>query len=503
MLFEKNYNRILVVDDNEDHRDIFARALAGKGYDLSTAINGQHALDVFKKQPFPIVITDMVMPKMNGIELLKQIKIISPLTEVIIISGYEDIDLAVESFRNQAMDFIKKPVDIKALELAVKTAKEKIMIKKGLFDYTENLERLVEKKTCQLENIQKFTKDNNKLKSLLNNLPVVIFIIDDNYKITALNNMYKQKFGDYTGSCCYQVTRKKNHPCKNCPARKALQTNHLEQAEINFIDTDGQEISSLVCASPVAGTTKNATNIMIISADLSTVKGINNNLSSLGLMVGSVSHGIKGLLTGLDGGVYVLDSALKRKDQKQAVEGLDMVRTVTSRMKNMVLDILFYSRERELKKEKINSRKFTNDLLKIISPKAEQQNILVKQDLSSEEFTFQADSGILISALINIFDNAIDACLEDQSKNDHEVNFTFSRQQGNVEMTISDNGTGIDEADIENIFTLFNSGKGKHGTGLGLFIADKVIRQHGGTIHAKSKKSIGTTFIISFPLILG
>lgn len=500
MGFANNYNKILIVDDDADSRHFLSVFLTGKGYDVSTAEDGCDAIELIKTCFFSIVITDMVMPKMDGIELLKKIKITSPLTEVIMISGFDNIDLAVESFRNQALDYIKKPVDIKTLENAVGRAREKISIKKGLQDYTENLERLVTSKTNQLENVQQVTMANNELKSLLNSLPIVIFIIDQNFKITALNNMYKQKFGDHTGSCCYEVTRKNKLPCNECPAVKALENNRFEQAEINFTDEEGNNISSLVCASPVTGVSKQATEIMIISADVNKVRDINDNLTSLGLMVGSVSHGIKGLLTGLDGGVYVLDSALKKKNQNKAEEGLDMVRKVTSRMKSMVLDILYYSRERELSKKSISASQFAGDLLKIIRPKASEKNILIQYHPLREDFELEIDSGTLTSGLINIFDNAIDACLEDDLKELHEITFKLLKKEDTAEFIIADNGAGIEEDDIRNIFTLFHSGKGRQGTGLGLFITEKAVKQHGGSIRVESKKGVGSTFFISIPI---
>ena len=67
-------------------------------------------------------------------------------------------------------------------------------------------------------------------------------------------------------------------------------------------------------------------------------------------MIGSVSHGIKGLLTGLDGGLYLLDSALKKENQDLAQEGLETMKLMTSKIRKLILDILFYTKKRELKK---------------------------------------------------------------------------------------------------------------------------------------------------------
>ena len=452
---------------------------------------------MFRAQPFPIVVTDMMMPVINGIVLLKEIKKLSPQTEVIIISGYDDIELAVESFRNQAADFIKKPVSLKTFELAVERAKEKITIKKDLLDYTENLEKLSAGKNIQLETLSKKDVDHSDLRTLLNSLPLVIFLIDSDFKVTALNNMYKQIFGDHTGHHCYQIDRDYDSPCEGCPAFRAFHDHSIVKVEIDYFDKEGHEKSTLVWASPVSDDSKE---VMVICADVSMVKGINDNLSSLGLMIGSVSHGIKGMLTGLDGGVYVLDSALKKHDEQQAEKGLDMARTVTARMKNMVLDILFHSKNRNLNKEGINARSFMNDIVKIMDLTTKADGILLYQHLNADDFMFMADASVLTPALINVLENAIEACSADNNKNKPEIHFSMAYDVDHVKIEISDNGVGIDQAEIGTIFRLFQSGKGLKGTGLGLFITEKAVRQHGGTIRVESNKGVGTKFIITLPV---
>ena len=497
MLFEENYNKILVVDDDPDSRTILSEFIKVTGSHPICAQSGKQALDMFRAQPFPIVVTDMMMPVINGIVLLKEIKKLSPQTEVIIISGYDDIELAVESFRNQAADFIKKPVSLKTFELAVERAKEKITIKKDLLDYTENLEKLIAGKNIQLETLSKKDVDHSDLRTLLNSLPLVIFLIDSDFKVTALNNMYKQVFGDHTGHHCYQIDRDYDSPCEGCPAFSAFNDHSIVKAEIDYYDKEGHEKSTLVWASPVSDDSKE---VMVICADVSMVKGINDNLSSLGLMIGSVSHGIKGMLTGLDGGVYVLDSALKKHDEQQAEKGLDMVRTVTARMKNMVLEILFHSKNRHLNKEGINAGSFMNDIVKIMDLTTKADGILLYQHLNADDFMFRADASVLTPALINVLENAIEACSVDNNKNKPEIHFSMAHDVDHVKIEISDNGVGIDQAEIGTIFRLFQSGKGLKGTGLGLFITEKAVRQHGGTIRVESNKGVGTKFIITLPV---
>lgn len=141
---------ILLVDDEEGIRKVLSISLADSGYEVVTAGNGEEALQIFAERHPPIVLTDIKMPGMDGIELLQKIKQQSPNTEVIVITGHGDMDLAIRSLQCDAADFVTKPIQDVALEIALKRVRERIWIRQKLKDYTENLERLVLEKTQQL-----------------------------------------------------------------------------------------------------------------------------------------------------------------------------------------------------------------------------------------------------------------------------------------------------------------------------------------------------------------
>jgi putative nucleotidyltransferase with HDIG domain len=114
------------------------------------ANNGTEALSHFYRDHFSLIISDIKMPEIDGIELLKRVNALNPKMMVIIMTAYPEIDLAVETMRTGAYDFIIKPVDLDLVVLSVKKALEKKRLGEEIEAYHKNLERLVEARTAEL-----------------------------------------------------------------------------------------------------------------------------------------------------------------------------------------------------------------------------------------------------------------------------------------------------------------------------------------------------------------
>ena len=141
---------LLIVDDEKGIRKMLGIALADRGFNVHTAENGKQALQVFRKVKPAVVLTDIKMPDMDGIELLKQIKREDKEVEVIMFTGQGDMDLAIQSLKNDATDFVTKPIDDEVLGIALRRALERISLRRQIRQYTENLEKLVAEKTRRL-----------------------------------------------------------------------------------------------------------------------------------------------------------------------------------------------------------------------------------------------------------------------------------------------------------------------------------------------------------------
>jgi len=177
-------NTILLVDDEAGIRKVLAISLQDSGYEVHTAANGDDALQIFGKIAPPIVLTDIKMPDMDGIELLRKIKAASPDTEVIMFTGHGDMDLAIKSLKYDATDFVTKPINDEVLEIALKRAQERISMRRQIREYTQNLERLVEEKAQKLVDAERMaavgqtvTALAHAIKNIANGLKGSIFVL--------------------------------------------------------------------------------------------------------------------------------------------------------------------------------------------------------------------------------------------------------------------------------------------------------------------------------------
>ncbi|MBN2853140.1 MAG: response regulator [Clostridia bacterium] len=150
--------KIIVVDDEKSIRLTFTEFLSKEGYEVSTFGNVEDALSQFKKSDFDLIITDIIMPKISGMELLKEIYNLNPDIPVIIMTGEPTVDTAMVSVKNKAYDYLLKPVDKSTLLAAVNRAVQykqthdlKVKLENENREYQNNLEKLVDQRTSSLQ----------------------------------------------------------------------------------------------------------------------------------------------------------------------------------------------------------------------------------------------------------------------------------------------------------------------------------------------------------------
>lgn len=630
--------RLLLVDDEDGLRTVLGISLGDAGYEVLSARDGREALSIFRDQRPPIVLTDIKMPVMDGIELLKKIKQLSPDTEVIMLTGHGDMELAIECLKLEATDFITKPIRDEILEIALQRALEKIEMRRMLREYTENLERLVEEKSAQLVARERLAavgqaveqlvtafkdlaadldgdmsffnelpclvsvhnrqlqiiaanplyeerlgqrlgqpgwtahgldsdtaadspvaqtfdsgqgqrcraelikKDGGRLPVMVHTAPIrgdsgdvelvleiaadmgeiqrlqeelrttreryqqlfeeapcYITVQDRHHRITAANRRFRRDFSLEPGQPCHKIYRQSERPCSPCPVLKTFADGKPHQCEMTVAAAKGGQQHLLLWTAPLRDAGGEINQVMEMSTDITRVRQLQDQLSSIGLLIGSASHGIKGLLTGLDAGMYMLTKGFNRDNAEQLGEGLDMVGFMVGRIRRMVLDILHYAKVQDFQWREVDVRGFAEGLVSAFEAKAHEREIRFHHPFEEDLGSFQVDVGVVRSIITNLLENAIDACDSELSGRPHTITFSVTGDESLVTFTVEDNGVGMDADRRAKIFTPFYTSKGSRGTGLGLYISNKLLLQHGGGLRLRSRAGQGTCFTLSIP----
>jgi len=176
-----------------------------------------------------------------------------------------------------------------------------------------------------------------------------------------------------------------------------------------------------------------------------------------------------------------------------------MVERNITRVRRMVLDLLYYAKDRAPELESIPARVVADEVCEVVRVKAMEMGIRFSCEVDRDIGDFDADLKAIRSLLINLVENAMDACRVDTKKQNHTVRIKLRGYPEYVEYEVEDDGIGMDQEIRERAFSHFFSSKRGNGTGLGLFISNKIAQAHGGAITIESELNKGTRMIVKLP----
>jgi PAS domain S-box-containing protein len=343
-------------------------------------------------------------------------------------------------------------------------------------------------------------RSQERLAQLFEAVPCYISVQGRDLVIQHANRQFRETFGAAVGDHCYRVYKHRDEPCLVCPARQTFADGMSRDHEEVVVSASGERINVICTTAPIRDGDGNVTAVLEMSTDITQMRELQTQLASIGLLVGSISHGIKGLLTGLDGGMYLVNSGFE-KDQPQRVrQGWSMVERNVERIRSMVLDILYYAKDRELELVPIDAAVLVDELRDSFHKKATDLDIDLTMEVAPDAGLFAGDPKAIRATVVNLLENSLEACRSDRKKQGHFVKLAVRRSEPWMVFEVEDNGVGMDRETREKIFSLFFSSKGVMGTGLGLFIANKIVDKHGGTIRVESEPGRGTRFLVRIPV---
>ncbi len=239
-----------------------------------------------------------------------------------------------------------------------------------------------------------------------------------------------------------------------------------------------------------------------LNVRISEIKRNQQELNSVGLSISLISHGIKNILEGLQSGVYIVDEGIKDGDMKLARKGWEIVKKNIFDITDVTQNILYSSKDRPLNYQEIDPNRLAEETMTLFQSRSLSMNITLASipDLSLPRVN--VDPGNIRRMLQNLVWNAIEACMNDTVGKPHYHIYirTGFHDKTHFKYEIEDNGMGMDDNIKKKIFGEFFSTKGSKGTGLGLWVVDKIVHKHGGWIDVESSLGKGSLFRIILPM---
>jgi signal transduction histidine kinase len=246
-------------------------------------------------------------------------------------------------------------------------------------------------------------------------------------------------------------------------------------------------------------------------------------LAAVGQTIATLSHHIKNILQGIRGGSFLIKEGLAQHDEKMVGKGWEFVEKNQDRISHLVMDMLTFSKEREPELAPADLNQVVGDVIELMSSRAAEKGVELvwKPSAAMPSLTFDPEG--MHRAVLNIVTNAIDACESLAAEGDDSsaaegddglaakgpgragrvhVSTHFDLEGQLARIAVEDNGPGIPEEDVAEIFSLFVSRKGSRGTGLGLPVSEKIVKEHGGRILVDSQVGRGSRFTLELPIAL-
>ena len=221
-------------------------------------------------------------------------------------------------------------------------------------------------------------------------------------------------------------------------------------------------------------------------------------LAAIGQTIATVSHHIKNILQGIRGGSYLVDMGLGNADLATIRKGWEIVNRNQNKISSLVMDMLSFSKEREPDPLPGNLASVISDIVETVQQRAQEQDATIRWTPPADLPQVLFDQEGVSRAVLNVVTNALDA-VEGREDGLVEIDVHIEPPPGLARITVADNGEGMSPETLADIFNIFMSTKGARGTGLGLAVSRKILREHGGDIRATSNRGTGSSFVLEFP----
>ena len=504
--------RLLLADDNADMRDYVRRLLEGRGYEVEAVADGRAALEAIRRAPPDLVLSDVMMPELDGFGLLAAIRGDERLRgiPVLLLSARAGEEARVEGVSAGADDYLTKPFSAQELiarvDANVSLARARREALQALRSLNETLETRVAERTRERDRLWRLSRD------------LMVAVKPDTTAI-AINPAWTETLGwDETallGTRLLELVHPDDLPGVQS-ALALLATGRSAQAECRIRHRSGEYRTIEWSAAPDDGV------VYAVGRDVTEARAAEERLrlalkmETIGQLTGGVAHDFNNLLTVIVGNIETIRRNLGdgndgraprlRRAAEQAMRGAERAASLTQRL-------LAFARRQPLEPKPIDINRLILGMSDMLN-RTLGDHVMVETVVGVRLWPTYADPNQLENALLNLAVNARDAMpdggkLTIETCNVH-LDEHYTRLVGEVTpgqyvmIAVSDTGTGMSKANLEQAFEPFFTTKGVgHGTGLGLSQVYGFVKQSGGHVKIYSELGEGTTVKIYLPRLVG
>jgi PAS domain S-box-containing protein len=496
--------KLLVIDDEASTRDLLKLSLESDGYTVFTAEDGPTGLEIFARENPSLVLTDIKMPGMDGIEVLRRVKERSPEVEVIVITGHGEMNLAIQALQLEASDFVNKPISDESLAVALRRAEEKIWLRDKLREYTEDLERIVKETSEEL--VKRHEIEHNLIQSSMDGI-----IANDRQGNIIIFNEGAERIYGYTREEAISTI----HVSQLYPEGQARQIKkmiygndyggpgRLINYAVEVLTNTGELVPILLSATILDDKGEEVATVGHFK-DMREIKRLEDELirserlAAVGQTAAGIAHGVKNILHGMKLGAFMVDTGFEKDKVESLRKGWNLVRKNINRISKMTKEMLSLASTTPPAFELCSLNEIVDEVCELMEKKATELGISLVRELDPSLPQMTVDPDGLYTCLVNLVTNAIEAFPKPDSGSRVIVS-SSDAAEGGICLRVRDNGQGMGEEIKEQVFENLFTTKGARGTGLGLAITQKIVYEHGGTLQVESEPYKGSCFTITLP----
>ncbi len=490
----RDVTKILVVDDERGLREGCRRILESEGYAVDLAEDGNRGLELLQKNTYDLMLVDLMMPVMGGLELMDEIKKLNIDIIIIVVTGYATIETAVEAMKHGAYDYIPKPFSPDQLLAVVNRGAERQKLQR-------QAQHLMEERDRRLLEI---ANEKSRLHTIVNSMADGVLVINRDQQLVLWNPTAIKMLnlhGDpehgknineiFPQHHLFEVINKAidPHASKYTTISEEIEVKepapHTLMANVSVVrDEDGEMLG-----------------VVAILMDITKLKEIDRIKSQF---VSMVAHELRAPLSAIEGFLTAYLTGAAGNNPEFNKQMLERAKQRAHSLLDLVNDLLQISRlesQRVVrKKELLDVTEIIASTVELFETQAKTRVIEINVNLPKSCPSIEADRSEIEQLFSNLISNAIKYNVE-QGK----VEVSVEPKNGCLKIEVADTGIGIDKEDLSQIFDDFYRVSRPEtryitGTGLGLSIVKKIVESHFGRIEVRSKVNEGTTFIIKFPV---